>query len=102
VLRTQINVVTSKARSNKRVTVAAEEIPEWFNSKFDGIADTEVLDVTYTPLLLDRGKKPLPLDTAIIDAVCTIGDADRFGDLLLNGIGRARAYGCGLITAAHT
>jgi CRISPR system Cascade subunit CasE len=38
------------------------------------------------------------LRTATYEGVLTITDVDRFRQTLTNGIGRAKAYGCGLMT----
>ncbi len=38
------------------------------------------------------------IDTATIRGVLTIDDPEAARSTLINGIGRARAYGCGLIT----
>lgn len=47
-----------------------------------------------------RGQRPVTLTTATYDGVLHIDDAERFRRVLTNGIGHARAYGCGLLTLA--
>jgi len=37
--------------------------------------------------------------TAVFEGILTVTDADCFRKTLINGIGRAKAYGCGLLTA---
>lgn len=47
-----------------------------------------------------RDKSPVTLATATYDGILTIEDAGPFRSLITNGIGHARAYGCGLLTLA--
>ena len=46
------------------------------------------------------GDRPVSLITATYDGVLTITDAPTFRSTLKQGIGHARAYGCGLLTLA--
>lgn len=41
------------------------------------------------------------LRSADFEGILTISDAEIFRNTLLSGIGRAKAYGCGLLTVAH-
>ncbi|MFK3984477.1 type I-E CRISPR-associated protein Cas6/Cse3/CasE [Micromonospora sp. NPDC050397] len=47
-----------------------------------------------------RGQRPVTLVTATYDGVLQVEDPDPLRRLLRNGIGHARAYGCGLMTLA--
>lgn len=47
-----------------------------------------------------KGDAPVTLDTATFEGALTITDAELFTDVLLTGIGRGKAYGCGLLTVA--
>ena len=44
------------------------------------------------------GSREITLRTAAFEGVLTISDLERFKQTLLSGIGRAKAYGCGLLT----
>jgi CRISPR system Cascade subunit CasE len=44
------------------------------------------------------GKGEVTLRTATFEGILTISDLERFRRTLLSGIGRAKAYGCGLLT----
>ncbi|MGL5864770.1 MAG: type I-E CRISPR-associated protein Cas6/Cse3/CasE [Dermatophilaceae bacterium] len=46
------------------------------------------------------GGSPVTIDTATFEGVLTVVDAERFRDVLLGGLGGAKAYGCGLLTVA--
>jgi CRISPR system Cascade subunit CasE len=48
----------------------------------------------------NRGQRPVTLVTATYDGVLCIDDPVAFQHLLTNGVGHARAYGCGLLTLA--
>lgn len=43
-----------------------------------------------------RGRRVIQVDT--VDGVARVGDPDRLKELLSEGVGRARSYGCGLLT----
>jgi len=45
-----------------------------------------------------QGQKPVELGIAVYEGVLTVTDAERFKIALTDGIGRAKAYGCGMIT----
>lgn len=47
-----------------------------------------------------RGDNQVTLSTAVYDGVLTVTDADRMRATLCQGIGRAKGFGCGLITIA--
>jgi CRISPR system Cascade subunit CasE len=100
-LRVQMNTVICKARSNTRVPVPADELENWFHERFEGIADAKVLDVRQLRLNLRKGGRLVPLATAVFDVHARISNSLRFHDVLRSGIGRGRAYGCGLVTAAR-
>lgn len=46
------------------------------------------------------GGQRVMLDTATFEGVLAVTDAERLREVLLTGIGRAKAYGCGLLTLA--
>lgn len=48
-----------------------------------------------------KGKSKVTLRTATYEGILTIQDKDKFKEKLLNGIGRGKAYGCGLLTIAR-
>lgn len=45
-----------------------------------------------------RGDGTVTLSTALFDGVLTVNDAEVFRSTLLSGVGRAKGYGCGLLT----
>lgn len=47
-----------------------------------------------------RNQPAVSLDVATYEGVLTVTDRALFTDSLLNGIGKAKAYGCGLLTLA--
>lgn len=51
-------------------------------------------------LTFKRGMHQVTLATATYDGVLQVTEADAFRRALTNGIGHARAYGCGLLTLA--
>ena len=49
-----------------------------------------------------RGSSKVTLSTAVFDGVLQVEDADLFRHALCCGIGRAKGFGCGLLTIAPT
>lgn len=49
-----------------------------------------------------RGQPPISLDVATFEGVLRVTDVARFRSALLDGMGGAKAYGCGLMTLAPT
>ncbi len=49
----------------------------------------------------DNKRLQVTLSTAQFDGVLTVVDADRLREALTAGIGRGKAYGCGLMTLAR-
>lgn len=53
-----------------------------------------------TDVVTERSKNHrICINRAIMDGEITVADKERFSDILHNGIGRGRAYGCGLLSA---
>lgn len=48
-----------------------------------------------------RQRKPVTLGIATFEGILEVGDATLFKSALVCGIGRAKAYGCGLLTIAR-
>jgi len=48
-----------------------------------------------------RNGKTVTLNVATFEGILTVSDADLLRQALTNGIGRAKAYGCGLLTLAR-
>lgn len=53
-------------------------------------------------LRFKRGNGTVILNTATYEGILTVTDADLFRSSIENGIGRAKAYGCGLMTVIRT
>lgn len=49
----------------------------------------------------ERGRRPVSLRTASYEGTLRVTDIERFRRALTHGVGRARAYGCGLLTIAR-
>ena len=47
-----------------------------------------------------RGSNEVTLSTTMYDGALTVTDADRMRAALCQGIGRAKGFGCGLLTVA--
>lgn len=78
--------------------VPVDKSQAWLLGKF-GASLTDVQFVNHFRDKLRSGPQNLVVDT--FDLTATVGLAEEFDELRLKGLGRAKAYGCGLITAAH-
>ena len=103
------NPVHSVAMQNSRgrgkvlphVTVAQQE--DWLRQKSDkagfslGAFSVIMRDVKK----FSRQGKTVTLSTAVFEGVLKVTDAKLFREALISGIGRAKSYGCGLLTLAR-
>lgn len=113
VFRTTLNPVTSISRPGQRGTVTAHTTPAhqlaWFLGRADGsrgfsCSEMDVQLDGHEQLRFRKGDgtRPVTLHTVTFQGILTVTDTDQLRQLLTGGMGRARAYGCGLITLART
>lgn len=83
------------------VTAAQQE--EWFRRKSEqaGFLVDSVTIVQRDIRKFVRQGKMVTLHTAVYEGVLQISDVEKFRHSLCTGIGRAKAYGCGLLTLAR-
>lgn len=98
--RIDINPVTVKSHSNVRKAVPDDLIAAWFvTQKMQAaFAATEVRDIQCDQLSLKNGNAYLRI--ARIDGIAKVDDADALREQIRHGVGRAKAYGCGLLSVA--
>jgi CRISPR system Cascade subunit CasE len=78
--------------------IREEEQLQWLNRKFIGVAEIEVATVLpHAPLYFRKGNRGGKLLTATFDGVMRVQDSAALVSLLENGIGHAKAFGCGLL-----
>jgi len=82
-----------------------DQVDEWLGGKLTGaLTDIAVLNSARTVYGADRkglrkgSLNALQVDT--IDGVGRVDDPDRLLSLVVDGVGRAKAYGCGLLTVS--
>jgi len=88
--------------------VTTEQQRQWLLSRSASLVfklEDNQFDVVQTQWLrFQKGKnsnQQVTLRTAVFEGKLIITDLERFRHTLLNGIGRAKAYGCGLLTIAR-
>ncbi len=83
------------------VTICQQE--EWLEQKCEklGFSLDEFLVVQRELKRFTRQGKPITLHTAVYEGILTIRQAEIFRETLVQGIGRAKSYGCGLLTLAR-
>lgn len=91
--RMAINPVST--RNGRRIPITAEA---WLERRNIG-ASLEIQDVSYTTHY-DRSSSGhrVVTEVATVSGSLVVSDVPRFTDVLCNGLGRGRAYGCGLVS----
>ena len=92
---------TDRGKIMPHVTVAQQE--EWFQkkSKDAGFSLKTFVLVQRNIRKFTRQGKTVTLHTAVFEGILKITDVDLFRQTLCIGIGRAKAYGCGLLTLSR-
>ncbi len=99
--RVVLNAVRTQTRTHTRLPVTDEpDLVGWGTGKLAavGLGRVHLLDRPATELV--HGKSPLW--TARYDGTATVTDPDQLRPAVIGGIGRAKAYGCGLLSLALT
>ena len=87
----------------RTIPVPADELEAWAIDKLAGALDqVQVLNVATrtTSAARTRGQRACPprVNVATIDGIATVIDPDGLTGLRVHGVGRAKAYGAGLLT----
>lgn len=89
--------------------VTVEQQVEWLVSRAEAYGFELPLDANEKPIVIvsqrnrevfRRGSDEVTLSTAVYDGTLTVTDADLMRAALCQGIGRAKGFGCGLLTIA--
>ncbi len=90
--------VTDKAGAVKtsRRRVPDADLEQWFIEKMQGFMIDET-SLNVSPVLIGKVKK-IPLYTATFEGTAQISDAALASNIVIKGIGKGRAYGCGLVS----
>lgn len=94
--RIDINAVRCQSRSTRRLPIPEPEIPEWLTGTTMGRGLSEITVDDLRVSVLRAGRTPLRI--ARIDGTAVVRDQEALVALLGEGVGRARAYGCGLLS----
>ena len=71
---------------------------QWLLRKLGEAGEVETVSVLpHAPLYFRKGNRGGKLVTATFDGVLSVKDPNRLTSLLENGIGHAKAFGCGLL-----
>lgn len=70
----------------------------WVHRRFAGpLSDISVREVEQARLRGEKAGKSIVVVAVRFEISGTVSDADAFAELLRNGVGRGKAYGCGLL-----
>ena len=104
--RVVLNPVKNDRRSGseRRSIVASRDRPEWWSSRAQkvglGLLDAPVL-TGQRDRHVNRDGTRFPIYSVRADGTAEIRDADLLRKATVGGIGRAKAWGCGLLTVAR-
>lgn len=88
------------ARSTVTGVVGPDDLLPWLTTRFGGALDeVTMLDHFRDTFTLREGRARRKLVVDTVDAVGIVTDPAAFDRLRREGVGRSRAYGCGLLTA---
>lgn len=95
----QRNAKPDKQSEKCRVPLIKEdEQREWLTRKLTGAATLESANfLPHAPLYFRKGRRAGKLVTCTFEGVLRVDDPERLTNLLENGVGPAKAFGCGLL-----
>lgn len=98
------SIAEKKGKRGKVCGLSLQEQYDWLIARMDkngfSLVKDEFAVVQRTQQKYRRGNHTVTLSTACYEGVLTVSDATLFQEALVTGIGRAKAYGCGLLTVA--
>ena len=89
----------------KKIGIFDEEKQlEWIKDRRAATHDFKVIQVNITPEDIQKGKKftgkPISIYTVVFSGYLQVIDKKKFKDAFLNGIGRSKRFGCGMLSLA--
>ena len=102
--KVQVNPVRKEKQSGKRVAVTGRnDIAQWFLHRastswgFDVDPQTLQIDSIEVQQCNDKEGRKITIGKAHIQGMLTVRDQQQFRNSFKNGIGKGRAFGCGLL-----
>ena len=92
--RTAINSVSKQSRTRKQFSVQPDD---WLKSRDFG-ADFSVQSAIQTLRVEESKGRKVPIDHWTLWGTLVVTDSDRLTSVIRSGIGRGRAWGCGLLS----
>ena len=90
------NIRVEGRHKTKQTAIRAPEIPQWWQQK---ASDAGLTSDSEPALTISNAKiKNAGIPIVRIDGYAQVQDPDRLRTAILNGIGRGKPYGCGLLT----
>jgi CRISPR system Cascade subunit CasE len=89
----------SKKSEKCRVPLIKEEDQrEWIARKLTSACEIEAINILpHAPIYFRKGNRGGKLATVTFEGVLRVSDPTRMNELLVNGIGPAKGFGCGLL-----
>lgn len=108
--RTTLNPVRSSrtdGKKNTQTVIPFSDQPDWWKARAERIGlvleDDPILIGQPTNYVCRINGQPskLPIYSTRVDGFASVRDAEVLRNALVNGVGRAKAWGCGLLTVIH-
>ncbi len=90
-----INRTVNGQEVRRRVLVS--DPSEWLQNRLDGLSDIRITDSTPHTQRTGKGGK---LIAVTFDGYATVKNPEELVRVIQNGVGRAKAYGCGMLSVA--
>jgi CRISPR system Cascade subunit CasE len=102
--RVTVNPVQQNGNTGRRTAVPRAALPEWWAKRTARIGLDDIAPAAFTSEPTRHGTTPagnrLTIAAARIDGTATVTDPELLRQALIDGVGRGRSYGCGLLTIA--
>lgn len=99
-VRFRLTANTVRRSDHSERPLRLEEVPAWLTARLEGaLTDIDIIDIARTSLTgpsNDEQRRRIQLDT--IEATATVTNPAHLAHLVTTGVGRAKAYGAGLLT----
>ena len=92
----ETNAVTRHDGKNQKPVLEKENLISWMEQRANNNGFT-ILHTEEIETKTVKGKQSIPLYIAEFSGILQITDIEKFKNALINGVGRSKTYGCGLL-----
>lgn len=94
-----LNPSITKTGTTKRLAIPISDVEQWAESKLNDFAKIQNIELeSHTIESFKRGTGKVTLAIAKLTGILVVENPESLTGLMVNGLGKAKAYGCGMIT----